>query len=113
MRSGIRFCMNSIRAFPCPFWLIFYIGRGQSQPDAQLLTEDRDVHDKLNHCELLRIEEFAAILNIKESTVRAWILRRRIAKVRVGRRAVRIPASEVNRLIDAGITPAQEDRHAR
>jgi excisionase family DNA binding protein len=62
--------------------------------------------------ELLRVDDFAARLNIKPSTVRAWILRRRIAKVRLGSRAVRIPASEVSRLISEGLIPARARRDA-
>ena len=58
--------------------------------------------------ELLRVEEFAAQLNIKPSTVRAWLLRRRISKVHVGSRAIRIPASEVARIVAAGMIPARE-----
>jgi excisionase family DNA binding protein len=67
-----------------------------------------DVNDKDKLGELLRIEQFAALLNIKESTARAWLLRRRIAKVRIGQRAIRIPATEVARLIDEGTIPARE-----
>jgi len=62
--------------------------------------------------ELLRVDDFAARLNIKPSTARAWLLRRRIAKVRLGSRAVRIPASEVSRLIAEGLIPARERRGA-
>jgi excisionase family DNA binding protein len=62
--------------------------------------------------ELLRVDDFAARLNIKPSTVRAWILRRRITKVRLGSRAVRIPASEVSRLISEGLIPARAQRNA-
>jgi len=62
--------------------------------------------------ELLRVDDFAARLNIKPSTARAWLLRRRIAKVRLGSRAVRIPASEVSRLIAEGLIPARERRSA-
>lgn len=60
--------------------------------------------------ELLRVAEFAARLNIKPSTARAWLLRRRIAKVRVSARAIRIPASEVERLVAEGTIPAREPR---
>ena len=37
---------------------------------------------------------------------RAWLLARRLSRVRVGRRAVRIPASEVERIIAEGTVPA-------
>ena len=59
---------------------------------------------------LLRVEEAAERLAVKESTVRAWLLRRRIGRVRIGRRAVRIPASEVARIIAEGTIPARAER---
>lgn len=57
---------------------------------------------------LLRPDEFAQRLGIKLSTVRAWLLARRISKVRVGRRAIRVPESEVERIIHEGFIPARE-----
>lgn len=57
--------------------------------------------------QLLRISEAAEQLAVKESTIRAWLLARRISKVRVGRRAIRVPASEVERLISHGMVPAR------
>lgn len=71
------------------------------------------MNDRNKFGELLRIEEFASQLNIKPSTARAWLLRRRIMKVRIGRRAIRIPASEVDRIIREGIVPAREPRDVR
>lgn len=62
---------------------------------------------------LLRVGEVADRLGLRVSTIRSWILHRRIAKVRVGRRAVRIPLSEVNRLIADGTTPAQAQTDSR
>jgi excisionase family DNA binding protein len=56
---------------------------------------------------LLRVPEFAESLNVHVSTVRGWILKRRITTVRVGR-SVRVPASEVERMITAGTVPARE-----
>lgn len=60
--------------------------------------------------QLLTVPEAAARLSLKESTVRAWILKRRITHVRVGRRAVRIPESEIRRLVAEGTIPAKEER---
>jgi excisionase family DNA binding protein len=60
--------------------------------------------------ELLTVQQAAALLGLKESTIRAWLLRRRIEAVRVGRRAIRIPASAVQRIIEAGTIPAREER---
>ena len=59
---------------------------------------------------LLRPEEFAERVGIKVSTARAWLLLRRISKVKVGRRAIRIPQSEVERIIREGFVPAREER---
>ncbi len=63
--------------------------------------------------DLLRVEEFAALLNIKPATVRAWLLRRAIASVRISKRAIRIPASEVDRLVAEGTIPAREKHDGR
>jgi excisionase family DNA binding protein len=59
---------------------------------------------------LLTAEQFAERLGIKLSTTRAWLLARRISKVRVGRRAIRIPESEVERIVREGMIPAREER---
>lgn len=58
--------------------------------------------------QLLRVCDVAKLLAVKESTIRAWLLARRISRVRVGRRSVRVPASEVQRLIQEGTIPARE-----
>lgn len=55
---------------------------------------------------LLRVDEFAATLRVTQACVRRWLLERRVASVKLGR-LVRIPASEVQRLIDAGLRPAK------
>ena len=60
--------------------------------------------------QLLRVSEAAELLAVKESTIRAWLLARRLSRVRVGRRAVRIPAAEVQRLIVEGTIPARDGR---
>lgn len=57
---------------------------------------------------LLTVTEAAQRLAVKESTIRAWLLARRLCKVRVGRRAVRVPLSEVERVIAEGTVPARE-----
>lgn len=63
--------------------------------------------------QLLTVSEVAARLAVKESTVRAWLLARRLSRVRVGRRAVRVPITEVERIISEGTVPAQRARNAR
>jgi len=62
---------------------------------------------------LLSVPEVAERLAIKESTVRAWLLLRRLEYVRVGKRSVRIPLSEVTRIIAEGTVPAREPHNAR
>lgn len=59
--------------------------------------------------ELLKVGEFAAGAKIQVSTVRAWILHRKIEYVRLGGRAVRIPRSELERLIHEGTVPAKRE----
>jgi excisionase family DNA binding protein len=59
---------------------------------------------------LLRVEEAADLLAVKPSTVRAWLLKRRIGSLRIGGRAVRIPAGEIERIIAEGTIPARERR---
>ena len=58
--------------------------------------------------ELLNVEESAAQLNIKPSTVRAWILRRRIPFVKLGRRVL-LRKSDLDRLIaDSVVMPSKK-----
>jgi len=54
---------------------------------------------------LLTVDEAAAALTLKPKTLRAWIASRRIGYVRIGERAIRIPAAEIDRLIDEGTIP--------
>jgi len=63
--------------------------------------------------QLLTVSEVAARLAVKESTIRAWLLCRRLSRVRVGRRAVRVPVTEVDRIIAEGTVPAQRPRDGR
>jgi len=59
---------------------------------------------------LLRVEEAAEFLNLKASTIRAWLLRRKLPCVHVGERAVRIPREALEQLIAENTVPAQERR---
>jgi excisionase family DNA binding protein len=51
-----------------------------------------------------RIADAAELLSLKESTLRKWILLRKIGVRKVGG-AVRIPESEIARLIRGGYIP--------
>jgi excisionase family DNA binding protein len=55
------------------------------------------------------VHEAAAELGLSVHTIRAWIARRKIGSIRLGR-AVRIPASEIARLVEQGTTPPLDER---
>jgi len=59
--------------------------------------------------EWLTVNEFADELGISVAAVRRWLLERRISSTRIGR-LVRIPASEINRLVEMGLRPARAAR---
>lgn len=63
--------------------------------------------------ELLTINQCAEILGLKPVTLRQWTMKRKIGFVRVGERALRIPKSEIDRLIERGYTPARGDKPVR
>jgi excisionase family DNA binding protein len=58
---------------------------------------------------LLRVNEFAAILDVTPACVRRWLFERKIASTRIGR-LVRIPRDEAIRLIESGFRPAKRAR---
>jgi len=60
-----------------------------------------------NYESLLSVRDAAKALGLSVACIRAWISKRRISVVRLGR-AVRIDPAEVQRLIAAGTTPARE-----
>jgi excisionase family DNA binding protein len=51
---------------------------------------------------LMKVDEFAESLNVTRSCVRRWVLERRVKVIKLGR-LVRIPASEVDRLMTGGL----------
>jgi len=55
---------------------------------------------------LLTVVEAASLLSLKQSTIRSWVLRRKITSIRVGR-AVRIEEAEIQRILRDGRRPAQ------
>ncbi len=57
---------------------------------------------------LLRVEEAADFLNVKPSTIRAWLLRGRLPRVNVGARAVRIPLEALEKLVSENTVPARK-----
>jgi excisionase family DNA binding protein len=56
---------------------------------------------------LLNVKEASEMLAVKPATVRAWLLRRRLPHVKVGR-AVRIPSESIVDLIRRNTIPARE-----
>lgn len=63
--------------------------------------------------ELFRVEEAAEFLNVKPSTIRAWLLRRKLPRVKVGDRCVRIPREALEKLIADNTIPAHQARDDR
>ena len=59
---------------------------------------------------LLTGAQVAEMLALAPVTVRQWVAKRKLASVRVGERAIRIPASEVVKLIERGFIPARPER---
>ena len=59
--------------------------------------------------QLRTVEQAAADMCVSVHTIRAWIARRKIGSVRLGR-AVRVPVSEIERLVERGTIPALDDR---
>jgi excisionase family DNA binding protein len=59
----------------------------------------------IENSQMLTVFEAAKSLAVKPQTVRLWAAQRKIACVRLGR-SVRIPATEISRLVTLGYTPA-------
>ena len=60
---------------------------------------------------LLSVPDYAAALGVTPACIRRWILQRKITTVKIGR-LVRIPGSEVERIIQLGTRPALRDRRS-
>jgi excisionase family DNA binding protein len=55
---------------------------------------------------LLQVGEFAASLRITPACVRRWIRESKVTVVKLGR-LVRIPSSEIDRIVQSGTRPAR------
>ena len=55
------------------------------------------------------VEQAAAELNLSTATIRAWIAKRRLGHIRLGR-AIRIPVDEIRRLLETGYIPPSRTR---
>jgi excisionase family DNA binding protein len=60
----------------------------------------------VSQTELLTIPETAALLRLKVSTIRAWVLQRRVPFVKLGGR-VFLRRTDLQALIDASVVPAK------
>jgi excisionase family DNA binding protein len=56
--------------------------------------------------DLLTIPETAMLLRLKVSTIRAWVLQRKVPHVKLGRRVL-LRRSDLESLIDASVVPAK------
>jgi excisionase family DNA binding protein len=65
--------------------------------------------ERTNSNRLLAVADAADQLGLSVLTIYKWVASRRIACVRLGR-AVRIPETEIGRLIEVGTRPARRDR---
>jgi len=59
-----------------------------------------------SHQQLLTVQAFAKTLNVTPACIRRWIEERKITTVKLGR-LVRIPLSEVRRIVEQGLRPAK------
>jgi excisionase family DNA binding protein len=59
---------------------------------------------------MLSVPEAAQALGLRESTIRAWLLRRKISFVKLSSRCVRISRAEVDRLIRENTVPARGEQ---
>jgi excisionase family DNA binding protein len=66
--------------------------------------------DQKHGGKFLRVEDFAAAVTLSPKTIWGWVAARRIAVQRVGR-AVRIPESELQRILEEGFTPARRTQN--
>jgi excisionase family DNA binding protein len=58
--------------------------------------------------DLLTVQETAAALRLSVSTIRAWILHRRIPFVKLHNKAIRFRRADIDALIAASVVPAGE-----
>lgn len=65
-------------------------------------------HKEVNS-RLLTVTETAEALGLKESTIRAWVMRRKLPFVKLGR-SVRIPENFIDELVRTNTVPVQTGR---
>jgi len=62
----------------------------------------------VSQTELLTVPEAAGLLRLRVSTIRAWVLQRRVTFVKLGGR-VFLRRTDLQALIDASVVPAKTD----
>ena len=62
--------------------------------------------------DLLTVSETAALLRLKVSTVRAWVLQRRVPFVKLGGKRVFFRRADLEALIAASVIPAASEKGA-
>jgi excisionase family DNA binding protein len=63
---------------------------------------------RISKARMLTLVEASRELGLKPVTLRAWAARRKIAVHRLGR-AIRIPAAEIDRLLEESFVPAKPE----
>jgi excisionase family DNA binding protein len=65
----------------------------------------------MGRTQLITVDECAAELGVTIACIRRWVLERRIAVIKIGR-LVKIPQTEVERIVTAGFRPVLRDSRA-
>jgi excisionase family DNA binding protein len=60
--------------------------------------------------DLLTVREAAAMLRLKVSTIRAWVLQRRVPFVKLGGKRVLFRRQDLDALVTASVVPAKPTR---
>jgi len=63
--------------------------------------------------DLLTVKEAADLLRLKVSTIRAWVLQRRIPFVKLGGKRVLFRRTDLEALVTASIVPAKAESRGR
>jgi excisionase family DNA binding protein len=58
---------------------------------------------------LLTVQEVAVVLRLSVSTIRSWVLLRRIPFVKLHNKAIRFKRTEIDALIAASVIPAEQN----
>lgn len=59
---------------------------------------------------MLSVRKAAQLRGLEPSTIRLWLAQNRLTYYKIGRKCLRIPESEIERLLHEGIVPRQNHR---